>query len=72
MRSEKINHLFSSISTLTGIGPKLENLFKKLVGNKLIDLLWHIPYNLINYNKYEDLNKAEINTLVTIKITINK
>ena len=71
MRSEKINHLFSSISTITGVGPKLENLFKRLVGNKLIDLLWHTPYNLISYNKYEDLDKAEINTLVTIKITIN-
>tara|TARA_Y100001970_G_scaffold258769_1_gene339015 strand:+ start:42 stop:2123 length:2082 start_codon:yes stop_codon:yes gene_type:complete len=72
MRSEKINHLFASISTLPGIGPKLENLFKRLVGIKLIDLLWHTPYNLISYSKYEDLNEAEINTLVTIKISINK
>ena len=53
MRSEIINHLFSSISSLSGVGPKLEKLFNKLIGNKLIHFLWHIPYNVIKRNKHD-------------------
>ena len=72
MRSEKINHLFSSISSLSGIGPKLEKLFNKLIGNKLIHFLWHIPYNVIKRNKHENISEAKINSLVTLKIKIIK
>ena len=47
MRSEKINPMFIPISTLPGVGPKTEVLFNRLVGDKLVHLLWHIPYNLL-------------------------
>ena len=59
MRSEIINHLFSSISSLSGVGPKLEKLFNKLIGNKLIHFLWHIPYNVIKRNKHENISEAK-------------
>ena len=72
MRSEIINHLFSSISSLSGVGPKLEKLFNKLIGNKLIHFLWHIPYNVIKRNKHENISEAKINSLVTLKIKIIK
>ena len=29
MRPEKINSIYSSITTLPGVGPKIENLFNK-------------------------------------------
>ena len=70
MRSEKINPLFSSVVSLSGVGPKLERLFKKLVGNKLIHLLWHIPYNVIKREKHENIHEAQINSLITFKIKI--
>ena len=61
MRSEKINPLFSPISSLSGIGPKLEVLFSRLVGPKFIHLLWHIPYNVIKRNRHENIHEAQIN-----------
>ena len=70
MRSEKINSLFLPISSLSGIGPKLEVLFDRLVGPKLINLLWHIPYNVIKRNKHENINDAQINSIVTLKVKI--
>ncbi len=70
MRSEKINPLFSPISSLSGIGPKLEVLFNRLVGPKLIHLLWHIPYNLIKRNRHENIHEAQINSIVTLKVKI--
>ena len=72
MRSDKINPLFSSISSISGIGPKLESLFERLVGKKKIHLLWHIPYNVIKRNMYENIHDAQINTLITCKIKIIK
>jgi ATP-dependent DNA helicase RecG len=70
MRSEKINPLFSPISSLSGIGPKLEVLFNRLVGPKLIHLLLHIPYNVIKRNRHENIHQALINSIVTLKVKI--
>ena len=72
MRSEKINPLFSSITSLSGVGPKLERLFNRLVGNKLINLLWHIPYNVLKREKHENIHEAQINSLITFKIKITE
>ena len=72
MRSEKINPLFATLSSIPGIGPKLEILFGKLVGLRLIHLLWHLPYNVIKRTQYENITKAEINSLITCKVKILK
>ena len=70
MRSEIINPLFSSISKLSGIGPKMEILFNRLIGDKLIHFLWHIPYNIIKRNKHSNIHDAKINSIVTLKVKI--
>ena len=43
MRPQELTPIFSKISSISGIGPKLEILFNKLVGDKIVDLLWHLP-----------------------------
>ncbi len=70
MRSEKINSLFANITSLQGIGPKLEALFNRLAGNKLVHLLWHIPYNVIKRNKHNNIHDAKLKSIVTLKIKI--
>ena len=70
MRPENLNFLFKSISTLPGIGPKLENLFNKLTGNKIVHLLWHLPYNIIKREMHENINESDINSIITIKVKI--
>ena len=70
MRPDKLNHLFKSISTISGIGPKLENLFNRLTGNKIVNLLWHLPYNIIKRELHQNLQNAKINSIITIKIKI--
>ena len=72
MRSEEINPLFTSISSISGIGPKIEQLFNKLLGNKLINLLLHIPYNVIKRKNLENLLEAPLKTNITIKVKIIK
>lgn len=70
MRSEKLNPLFATIITVPGIGPKIEKLFNRLVGDKFIHLLWHLPYNLIKREKHENLKDATINSNIIIRVKI--
>ena len=72
MRSDKINPLFSPIISLSGIGPKLDVLFQRLVGPRLVHLLWHLPYNIIKRKFINKIIEAELNTLVTFKVHIIK
>ena len=70
MRDIKLNILFSTINSIPGIGPKLEKLFQRLVGERLVNLLWHLPYNIIIRNMHNNINDAQINSLVTLKIKV--
>ena len=72
MRPEILNYLNKSISALPGIGPKIETLFNKLTGNKLVNLLWHLPYNIIEREMHKNIHEANINSIVTIKVKITK
>ena len=70
MRPENLNFLFKTISILPGIGPKLELLYNKLTVNKIVHLLWHLPYNIIERKKHENINESDIGSIVTIKVKI--
>ena len=72
MRPEILNYLNKPISALPGIGPKIETLFNKLTGNKLVNLLWHLPYNIIEREMHKNIHEANINSIVTIKVKITK
>jgi len=70
MRPEKINLLYSPINNLSGIGPKIENLFNKMGIYRIVHFLWHIPYNAIKRQKHSNIHDAEINSLVTLKVKV--
>ena len=70
MRPEKINSIYSSISTLPGVGPKVENLFNRMGIYRKLHFLWHLPYNIIKREKHNDINDAKINSLVSFKVKI--
>ena len=70
MRPEFLNSIFKNISTLPGIGPKLETIFNKLSINKIVHLFWHIPYNIIKRDMHENINDLYINSIITIKVNI--
>ena len=72
MRPQELVPIFKNISSLPGIGPKLEKVFNKLVGDKIIDLLWHIPYGILKRNKIDELSKSKINSIIIIKLKVLK
>ena len=70
MRPEKINSIYSTIATLPGIGPKIENLFNKMGIYRKLHFLWHIPHNIIKREKHNNIEDAKIGSLISIKIKI--
>ena len=52
MRPSLLNPLFAAITTLPGVGPRLEKLYRHLFGReqpaRVIDLLFHLPTGAID------------------------
>ena len=70
MRPSILIPLFASITTLRGIGPKLAPLYKKLCGEYVVDLLWHLPSGIIDRSYQPKLKQAERDRVVTLNLTI--
>ena len=77
MRPTVLNPLFASLSTLPGIGPKLEKLYARLLGRdgepaRLIDLLFHMPTGFVDRRNQPKLNEVMPDTVVTVAVTIDR
>src|SRR3974390_28821 len=61
MRPAILNPLFASLTTLPGIGPKLETLYARLLGRetpRIVDLLFHLPSGAIDRRARPKLRDA--------------
>ena len=65
MRPQILNPLFSNIENLKGIGSKNLKLLSRLCGDKIVDLMWHLPYNVIDRTYCECLKTAKPNKIWT-------
>jgi len=67
MRPHILNPLFTPVTSLPGIGPRLAPLYEKLAGGKVLDLLWHLPVGVIDRRfspKVMDAPDGKVATLV--------
>ena len=72
MRPSILYPLFSSIDSLKGVGQKYQKLIKKLCGEKLIDILFHFPYNVVDRTYSSPLSSAINNKIWTGIVTIKE
>ena len=72
MRPETLYQLFKPLDTLKGIGPRLKNKLKYLIGENVIDLLWHLPTDVINRAYCPNVVEAEKGRIVTFNLIVNK
>ena len=73
MRPLSLNPLFASLTSLPGIGPKLEVLYGKLLGReqpRVIDLLLHMPSGAIDRRARPRLNEVLPGQVVTVDVTV--
>ena len=64
--------LFSNIEEVPGVGKKISTYLKKKKIEKINDLLWDLPYSLIDRSNSTTLDKLEIGKIFTVKIKVVK
>jgi len=76
MRPTLLDPFFASITSLPGIGPKVEKLYRRLLGRddvpRLVDLLFHMPVGAIDRRARPKLRDVQAGTVVTVKVTVNR
>jgi ATP-dependent DNA helicase RecG len=75
MRPPLLNPLFASLTSLSGIGPRLEKLYARLLDReapRVIDLLFHLPSGTIDRRARPKLRDVQAGQIVTVAVTIDK
>ncbi|HXB52230.1 MAG TPA: OB-fold nucleic acid binding domain-containing protein, partial [Rhizomicrobium sp.] len=70
MRPSILFPLFADIRSLAGVGPKLEKLIVKLVGSKLVDLVFDLPVGVIDRSYRPKLIAAEPGRIATVEVGV--
>jgi ATP-dependent DNA helicase RecG len=76
MRPALLNPLFAPITSLAGVGPKQDRLFRYLLGReetpRLVDLLLHLPASVIDRRARPKIRDAVTGTVVTLEVTVDR
>ncbi|WP_295851644.1 ATP-dependent DNA helicase RecG [Tardiphaga sp.] len=76
MRPELLNPLFAPVTSIPGIGPKLDKLLRFLLGRsetpRIADLLLHLPVSVIDRRERPKIRDAAPGTMVTLEVTVDR
>jgi ATP-dependent DNA helicase RecG len=76
MRPLLLNPLFAPVTSLGGVGPKQDKLFRYLLGRnetpRLVDLLLHLPASVIDRRARPKIRDAVVGTMVTLEVTVDR
>ena len=76
MRPALLNPLFAPVTSLAGVGPKQDKLFRYLLGRdetpRLVDLLLHLPTSVIDRRARPKIRDAVPGTVVTLEVTVDR
>ncbi|HEX4889140.1 MAG TPA: ATP-dependent DNA helicase RecG [Alphaproteobacteria bacterium] len=73
MRPEILFPLFAPVSSLNGVGPQTAKLITHLAGPNVVDLLWHLPGDLVDRRfqpKLAELTEAHDGQIVTLTLKV--
>lgn len=72
MRPENLFPLFKSVTSLKGVGARTADLIEKVAGPHIVDLLWHLPTDIIDRRYRPKVADAKPDTVATIALRITK
>ncbi|WP_407112107.1 ATP-dependent DNA helicase RecG [Bradyrhizobium sp. LMG 9283] len=76
MRPSLLNPLFAPVTSLPGVGPKQDKLLQYLLSRsetpRLVDLLLHLPSQVIDRRARPKIRDAAVGTTVTLEVTIDR
>src|SRR3954454_8127772 len=75
MRPSLLNPLFAPVTSLPGVGPKQDKLLQYLLSRnetpRLVDLLLHLPSQVIDRRARPKIRDAVQGTMVTLEVTVD-
>jgi ATP-dependent DNA helicase RecG len=75
MRPLVLNPLFAALTSLSGVGPKLEVLYARLLDReapRVIDLLFHLPSGTVDRRARPKLNEVQPGQVVTVAVNVEE
>src|SRR6201994_410673 len=76
MRPALLNPLFAPVTSLAGVGPKQDKLFRYLLGRsespRLVDLLLPCPASVIDRRARPKVRDAVPGTVATLEVTVDR
>jgi ATP-dependent DNA helicase RecG len=76
MRPSLLNPLFAPVTSLPGVGPKQDKLLRYLLGRdetpRLVDLLLHLPSQVIDRRARPKIRDAVPGTMVTLEVNVDR
>jgi ATP-dependent DNA helicase RecG len=70
LRPAILNPLFAPVTALKGVGPRLGKLFENLCGPSVVDLLWHLPVDIIDRSYRPSVADALPGRIATLTVTV--
>ena len=70
MRPEILFPLFAPVTGLPGIGARYGKLVERLAGAKIVDLLWHLPVDIIDRRFTPKIMAAPAGAIATLTVTV--
>ena len=70
MRPPILYPLFAPVSTVKGVGAKVCALLERLCGERVVDLLWHLPSNVVDRTYSPLLINAQVGRVGTFTVKI--
>jgi ATP-dependent DNA helicase RecG len=77
MRPSLLDPLFAALTTLPGVGPKVEKHYRRLFGredapSRVVDLLFHLPTGTIDRRARPKLRDVVPGSIVTVAVTVDR
>ena len=75
MRPLVLNPLFASLTSLPGVGPKLERVYARLLEReapRVVDILFHLPSGAIDRRARPKLRDVQPGQVVTVAVTVDR
>ena len=63
--------LFAPTSSLPGVGPRIAKLIEKIAGPHVVDLIWHLPREIIDRRYRPNVVDAESGRIATLRVSVD-
>jgi ATP-dependent DNA helicase RecG len=71
LRPEILFRLFAPVTSLPGVGPRFGKLFERLAGPFVVDLLWHLPVDIIDRRFSPKIAAAPAGMIATMTVIVD-